>query len=94
MQAYDYATELCDEFGFICAAVVRLEFDHTAYEAPSRDCPGSPETVDVRSATVFVGNFELGTHPAPLKAWEATVWQHIREQRRADELDRGLARAA
>jgi hypothetical protein len=94
MPTYDYATELCDEFGFVCEAIVRIEFDYTPFERATRDCPGSPETVDVRSATVFVGNFELGPHPAPLHLWEPQVWQHINEQRRADALDRAMARAA
>jgi hypothetical protein len=85
---------LTDDSGFEIEATVRIEFDHSPFEWATRDCPGSAEEVDVRSATVFVGNFELGPHPVPLAAWEPQVWQHINEQRHADELDRALARAA
>jgi hypothetical protein len=94
MPTYDYPTVLDDGYGFEVEATVRIEFDHSPFERATRDCPGSPETVDVRSATVFVGNFELGPHPAPPHLWEAEVWAGIQSTRQADELDRGLARAA
>jgi hypothetical protein len=94
MNVINHPILLTDDSGFEVEAAVRIKFDYSPFERATRDCPGSPETVDVRSATVFVGNFELGAHPAPLAAWESTVWQHIHEQRRADELDRAMARAA
>lgn len=94
MNAVNHPILLTDDSGFEVEAVVKLEFDYSPFERATRDCPGSPEDVTVTAAIVFVGNFELGPHPAPLKAWEATVWQHINAERQADALDRALARAA
>lgn len=94
MPTITYPIGLSDEFGFVCDAEVRISFDYSPFERATRDCPGSAETVDVRSATVFVGNFDLGPHPAPLAAWEPTVWASIQSTRQADELDRAMARAA
>lgn len=94
MSEFTHHTELTDDSGFVLPVEFRIEFDYSPFERSSRDCPGSPEEVRVTSATVFVGNFELGPHPAPLAAWEAQVWAHIQSTRQADELDRGLARAA
>jgi hypothetical protein len=94
MSIINHPILLTDDSGFVCEATVRIEFDHTPFERATRDCPGSAEEVRVTRATVFVGNFELGPHPAPLNLWEPQVWQHINEQRQADELDRAMARAA
>jgi hypothetical protein len=85
---------MTDDSGFEVEAVVRIEFDYSPFERATRDCPGRSEEVRVTAATVFVGNFELGPHPAPLSSWESEVWAHINAERQADELDRALARAA
>ena len=94
MSTIDHSIVLCDDANFEVEAVVRIEFDYTPFERATRDCPGSPEEIRVTAATVFVGNFELGPHPAPLSSWENDVWEYINAQRQADALDRALAQRA
>jgi hypothetical protein len=76
-----HPTELTDEHGFVTDAELRISFDYTPYEAPTRDCPGSPEEIDVHAASVWCCGQRLGDHTAPLKTWEPIVWAYIVAER-------------
>lgn len=77
--------ELNDGNGFVTDAELRISFDYTPYEAPTRDCPGNPEEIDVYAASVWCCGVMLGEHPLP-KSWEDTVWQYIESEKREAEL--------
>jgi hypothetical protein len=80
--------ELADDSGFSCEATIRISYDHTPYEAATRDCPGSPEEVSVWEASVWVKDHYIGEHPAPLKLWEEVCWEHVRSEREAERAER------
>jgi hypothetical protein len=83
-----HPTELSDDSGFLCEATIRIEFDYSRYEAPTRDCPGNPEEISVYAASVWVGDKELGHHPAAFKDWEPVCWAHVRAEQEAAAVDR------
>lgn len=68
--------ELSDGNGFVTDAELRIGFDYTPYEAATRDCPGSPEEIDVYAASVWCCGVKLGEHTS-LKDWEPVCWQYI-----------------
>jgi hypothetical protein len=92
MSEVSIATELTDEYGFVLPVRLEIEFDHTPYERPSRDFPGSQERIDITDASVWYGPLNLGPHPYP-KSLEHLVWEQ-REKERVDAAENIAERRA
>lgn len=83
-------TELTDETGFVLPVEFEIEFDHTPYERPSRDSPGSQERIDILGASVWLGPLNLGPHPYP-KSLEHLVWEQRERERVEGIIDQKAA---
>lgn len=84
------AIELSTECGFVCEAELRISFDYEPYQRQTRDCPGSPETINVYAASVWLGPLNLGPHPYP-KSLEHLVWEQRERERVEGIIDQKAA---
>jgi hypothetical protein len=83
-------TELTDETGFVLPVRFEIEFDYEPHQRATRDCPGSPETVNVYAASVWLGPLNLGPHPYP-KSLEHLVWEQRERERVEGIIDQKAA---